>query len=69
MTVTDTTPPTRPFFLVMRPSRIHAGYCLLWCGHDRHDAPLRSPDGFRFPRGGGRGVSRMGTRDHGLVTH
>ena len=46
MTVTDTTPRTRPFFLVMRPSRIHAGYCLVWCGEDRRDAPYGHPMAF-----------------------
>ena len=32
--------------MVIRPSRVHAGYCLLWCGEDRHDAPYGHPMAF-----------------------
>ena len=46
MTATDTTPRTRPFYMVIRPSRVHAGFCLLWCGEDRHDAPYGHPQVF-----------------------
>ena len=39
MTVTDTTPRTRPFYLITAPSGVHTGSCLVACGADRHDLP------------------------------
>tara|TARA_Y100001937_G_scaffold69460_1_gene94738 strand:+ start:392 stop:571 length:180 start_codon:yes stop_codon:yes gene_type:complete len=47
---------TKPFFMVVRPSRIHAGFCLLWCGEDIDESP--------YPK-----AARFNSRDEAVETY